>query len=322
MRLLVTGAAGQLGADVLRLAPDAVGLGRADLDVTSGPAVRAVLEAVRPDVVLNCAAYTAVDAAEADEAAAYAVNATAPALLARGCAAVGARLVHVSTDYVFAGDGVAPYEPGDPTGPRSAYGRTKLAGELAVRELLPAASYIVRTAWVYGGAGGNFVTTMARLAAGEQAVDVVDDQRGSPTWSRDLAAGLLELAGRPGVAAGTYHLTNGGEATWCELARTVFAGVGADPGRVRATTTAAFPRPAPRPAYSVLSGAAWAAAGLAPLRGWREALAAAFADPDAGPGLSVGPASGATPRPTDRGTGLSPRSCSGRPHSPHRARGR
>ncbi len=279
MRLLVTGGGGQLGADLLREARghDVVGPTRTELDVTDAAAVeKAVLE-MRPDAVLNAAAYTAVDAAEADEATAAAVNAEAPAHLARVCALYGVGLVHVSTDYVFAGDATTPYEVDAPVGPTSAYGRTKLAGERAVRELLPERSWVVRTAWVYGASGSNFVKTMARLEASRDTVEVVDDQRGSPTWSRDLAAGLLALV-EAGPAPGVYHCTNAGETTWCGLARAVFAELGADPERVRPTTTAAFPRPAPRPAYSVLSPAAWLAAGLPVPRPWRDALHAAFAD--------------------------------------------
>jgi dTDP-4-dehydrorhamnose reductase len=280
MRVLVTGAGGQLGADLLRVPPgrhEVVGLTRAELDVTDPAAVEKAVVEVRPDVVVNAAAYTAVDAAETQEPVAAAINAEAPANLARVCALYDTGLVHVSTDYVFAGDAGTPYEVDAPTGPTSAYGRTKLAGERAVRTLLPERSWVVRTAWVYGQTGGNFVKTMARLAGVGDTLDVVEDQRGSPTWSRDLAAGLLALAAaRP--APGIYHATNAGETTWYGLARAVFEEIGADPERVRPTTTASFPRPAPRPAYSVLSGAAWSAAGLPPLRSWREALRAAFAE--------------------------------------------
>jgi dTDP-4-dehydrorhamnose reductase len=291
LALFVTGAAGQLGVELVRQAhraPDvafARGVTRADLDITDPFAVRdAVQEWARvvrsdsPDhrlVVVNCAAYTAVDLAETDEEAAYAVNASAPALLATACGEVGARLAHVSTDYVFAGDASTPYEPEDPTGPRTAYGRTKLAGEQAVRELLPDASWVLRTAWVYGGGGGNFVRTMAGLERTRETVSVVDDQVGSPTWTGDLAAGLLALA-RSSAPAATHHLTNAGAVSWCGFARAVFEELGADPQRVLPTDTASFPRPAPRPAYSVLSGRTWAEAGLPPLQGWREALAEAF----------------------------------------------
>jgi len=292
IRVLATGAGGQLGADLLRVLAgtqhEVIGLTRAELDVTDPAAVEKAVVDARPDVVLNAAAYTAVDAAEADEATASAVNAGGPANLARACAAHGGRLVHVSTDYVFAGDATTPYEVDAPTGPRSAYGRTKLAGERAVRELLPDRSWVVRTAWVYGETGGNFVKTMARLARERDTVAVVDDQHGSPTWSRDLAAGLVALATSADgtVPPGTYHCTNSGGTTWCGLARAVFAELGADPERIRPTGTDAFPRPAPRPAYSVLSDASWRAAGLPPARPWRDALHAAFAEVGAALGRS------------------------------------
>lgn len=277
-KILVTGARGQLGTQLLRrgatLGLDVVGLGSGELDITDPDAVAA---AVRPgSVVLNCAAYTAVDAAESDEPAATRVNVDGPRTLAEATARVGARLVHVSTDYVFAGDATVPYEPDAPTGPRTVYGRTKLAGERAVLAADPAA-VVVRTAWVYTGTGSDFVATMLRLQRERDHVDVVDDQVGSPTFAGDLAAGLLELAGRDAVG-GVLHATNSGQASWFDLARAVFAAVGADPERVRPCGTAQFPRPAPRPAYSVLSPAAWAAAGLTPLRPWRAALEAALAE--------------------------------------------
>jgi len=274
VRWLITGAGGQLGADLLRVlaTADVDGRTRAELDITEAAAV---VEAVAGcDVVVNAAGWTDVDGAESDEAGAYAANATGPAVLAVACAAAGARLVHVSSDYVFAGDASSPYAEDSPVNPRSAYGRTKAAGERAVLQT-GGPAYVVRTAWVYGETGANFVKTMARLERERETIDVVDDQCGSPTWSRQLAAGLVELA-VSGAPDGVYHCTNGGQTTWCGLARAVFAELGADPERVRPTTTAALPRPAPRPAYSVLSDAKWRAAGLAPLPPWRDALAAAF----------------------------------------------
>ena len=280
MRWLVTGARGQLGTDLQRVLADSTdevrAVGHAELDIAASRAVTRVIAEFEPDVVFNAAAYTAVDAAESDEDAAYRVNAMGPAVLARTLATHGGRLIHISTDYVFAGDATRPYEVDDPTGPKSAYGRTKLAGEQAVRELLPERSYVVRTAWVYGATGANFVKTMARLERERNTVSIVDDQRGSPTWSADLARALIEL-GRSDTRAGIYHCTGTGETTWFGFARAIFENLGADPERVLPTTTDAFPRPAPRPAYSVLSDAAWRKAGLTPMPHWRDALLTAFA---------------------------------------------
>jgi dTDP-4-dehydrorhamnose reductase len=276
-RWLVVGAGGQLGTDLMRVLEGqyVIGLTRHDLDITDTDAVARAVAAVVPSVIVNAAAYTAVDAAETDEAAAFAANVTAPAALAKAAAKAGATFVHVSTDYVFAGDATAPYDEAAPTGPKSAYGRTKLAGEQAVFAELPDA-YVVRTAWVYGASGANFVKTMARLERERETVSVVDDQRGSPTWSYDLAGGLVALASS-GAASGIYHCTNTGETTWFGFTRAIFEELGADPDRVLPTTTAAFPRPAPRPAYSVLGNRRWLEAGLAPLPHWRDALHEAFA---------------------------------------------
>lgn len=283
MRWLITGSYGQLGTDLqavlARTPEDVVRAVDVDtLDITDSAAVAAAVEQFAPDVLVNAAAYTAVDAAEEHEELAYQVNATGPAVLATALArhAPAARLLHVSTDYVFSGDGTRPYEVDDRPDPRSAYGRTKLAGEQAVRELLPDAGYVVRTAWVYGAAGKNFVKTMARLERERETVSVVDDQRGSPTWSADLAAALVELA-RSAAAPGLYHCTGSGDTTWCGFTKAIFEELGADPDRVRPISTAEYPVPAPRPAYSVLSDAAWRAAGLTPMPPWRDALHRAFA---------------------------------------------
>lgn len=280
--ILVTGAGGQLGSDLLASAPVVHGLDAAALDITDGARVReavASFAASYPDpVVINAAAYTAVDAAETDVERAHLVNAVAPGLLAAACGVSRVPLVHVSTDYVFPGTAERPYEVDDPVGPRSVYGRTKLAGERAVLSCAVHA-YVVRTAWVYGEhGGGNFVRTMVGLQASRDTLTVVDDQHGSPTWSADLAAGLVELAGAAHrLPSGILHCTNSGATTWYGFARAIFAELGADPERVRPCTSEQFQRPAPRPAYSVLSPASWAAAGLTPLRPWREALSAAFA---------------------------------------------
>lgn len=292
VRLLVTGARGQLGSDLVARAAElglaCAAFGSRELDITDEDAVQAIVSefgrtaaaAGERAVLINAAAYTAVDAAESDPDAAYAVNAAGPANLARAGASHGVRLIHVSTDYVFPGDGTRPYEVDDPTGPRSVYGASKLAGEQAALAAQPEA-HVVRTAWVWGTTGGNFVKTMAKLAATRPTVDVVDDQRGTPTFAADLADGLLDLAVAD-VPGGVLHATNAGETTWYDFARAIFAELGEDPNRVHPTTTDKFPRPAPRPAYSVLSGAAWSAAGLVPLRGWRDALNSAFGrTPDA-----------------------------------------
>lgn len=275
---LIAGGGGQLASDLVRVLDaagerDVAAPDLHELDITDPESVaRAV---AGRDVVINAAAYTNVDRAESDENAAFRVNATGAALLARACAAEGSRLLHVSTDYVFAGTAAAPYPEDAPPDPRTAYGRTKAAGEWAVRAEHPDA-YVVRTSWVYGQTGANFVKTMARLERERETLNVVDDQRGVPTWSRHLAQALVALAGR-NPAAGLYHYTGGGETTWLEFARAVFAELGADPERVRPTTTAALGLPAPRPAYSVLSADRWISAGLPEPVHWRDALAEAFA---------------------------------------------
>lgn len=289
LALLVPGGSGQLGGELDRLAreagADVRAPGHAELDITrAGEVIAAVRdlaararEGGRTPVVVNAAAYTAVDAAEEDERRAFAVNVDGPRLLAAACSSSRVPLVHVSTDYVFSGESERPYEPSDPLSPRSAYGRTKAAGEVAV-QASGASAWVVRTAWVYGPGGSNFVRTMAQLQREKDTVQVVDDQHGSPTSATDLAAGLLQLVGL--IATGkapaqrTLHCTGGGETTWCGFARAVFEELGADPERVTPCTTAEFPRPAPRPAHSVLSTASWLDAGLTPLPEWRTALTA------------------------------------------------
>jgi dTDP-4-dehydrorhamnose reductase len=271
-RWLVTGAGGMLGRDVVacleRGGETALALTRRDLDITDQAAVTAAVLAARPDIVVNCAAWTAVDEAEAREDEAFEVNGRGARLVAAACAESGARLIHISTDYVFAGDASRPYGEHDRCGPRTAYGRTKLAGERAVAELLPGAGYIVRTAWLYGAHGPNFVRTMVGLERDRELVDVVDDQCGQPTWAMDVAGQIIALA-RSGAPAGVYHATSSGETTWFGFAREIFRLLGADTARVRPVTSGAFPRPAPRPAYSVLGHGTWADAGIKPIPGWR-----------------------------------------------------
>jgi dTDP-4-dehydrorhamnose reductase len=277
-RWLVTGAAGQVGSDVADLLhayrADAVAVDRRALDISDPDAVDLVLSDVAPTVVVNCAAYTAVDAAESDEARATAVNGDGPGHLARWCKAHGARLVHISTDYVFAGDATEPYDVDAPIAPTSAYGRSKAAGEAAITAV-GGDAHIVRTAWVYGAAGANFVRTIATLAGRQEILKVVDDQVGSPTWSLHLARALTALAAAD-VEPGVWHCTGAGEASWHVFARAIFAELGLDPSRIVPTTTEAFPRPAPRPAYSVLSQRKWLAAGLPAMPHWRDALSEAI----------------------------------------------
>jgi dTDP-4-dehydrorhamnose reductase len=284
-RTLITGAGGQVGTALIAAAArqgrDVLALTSAQWDITDAGAAERIIE--RGDVVINCAAYTNVDGAETDEAAAYAVNASGPEHLARTCAQAGARLVHISTDYVFSGlaeaDGSPPrpYEPDDPAEPLSIYGRSKRAGELAV--LASPEATVVRTAWVYTGAPGgkDFVAVMRRLAAGDGTVDVVDDQTGSPTYAADLAGALLEVADGK-IRKRLVHAANSGVVTRFDQARAVFECVGADPQRVRPVSSDRHPRPARRPAYSALSGRQSAEAGLSPLRPWRDALAEALSD--------------------------------------------
>lgn len=279
-RWLVVGASGMLGHDLMAVVADAghdvVGLDLPEIDITQPESVRAALAAADPQVVVNAAAYTAVDAAESNEATALKVNGHGPAILAAevaGCPQT--RLIQVSTDYVFDGTATTPWDEDAAPHPLSAYGRTKLAGELAVVQALPDRYLIVRTAWLYGVHGQNFVRTMLALEQSRPTVSVVDDQWGQPTWSRDLARQIVALADvQP--PAGRYHATSSGQTTWFGFAREIFRLIGADPSRVHPTTTAQFPRPAPRPAYSVLGHGKWASLGLPPIRDWREALAEAL----------------------------------------------
>ena len=271
-RALVAGAGGMLGHDLvpaLRRAGWVVtALGRDDLDVTDASQCVAAVDG--HDLVVNAAAYTAVDTAETDEAAAFAVNAVGAANVARACSRAGARLVHVSTDYVFDGTATEPYAVDHPVAPGSAYGRTKAAGEWAVRALCRE-SWVVRTAWLYGAGGPSFVSTMLRLAGERETVSVVDDQVGQPTWTVDLADLIVRLVAGD-TAYGIHHGTATGQTTWFGLARAVFELSGLDPERVLPMTTDAFPRPAPRPAWSVLSHHSLEMAGIAAIGAWDEGL--------------------------------------------------
>lgn len=276
-RIVITGAGGLLGRTLVIAAGgrEVLALTSADCDITDPVAVERRVSA--DDVVINCAAYTKVDEAERDEARAYAVNATGAENVAQACARVGARLIHVSTDYVFSGrfEGEPrPYEIDDETNPLSAYGRTKLAGEVKVLAALPDAN-VVRTSWIFGGEA-DFVAAIGKKAAGADDVDVVADQIGGPTYVGDLAQALLDVASGA-ISEPVLHVANAGAASRYEQARAVFELLGADPQRVRPVGTDRHPRPAPRPAYSVLSTRRSSEAGVAPLRPWRDALAVALA---------------------------------------------
>ena len=272
MTWLVIGSRGQLGTDLMDLLGDkAIGLDVPDIDITDLDSVAQAIYEVGPELVVNCAAYTAVDAAESDETTAQAVNGTGAANVAE--AAAQTRLIHVSTDYVFDGTATTPYAENAAPSPRSAYGRTKLFGEQAV--LRHPEAYVVRTAWLYGAAGNNFVKTMLGLEKTRDTLSVVDDQVGQPTWSRDLAAQLI-LLGSSSAAPGIYHGTNSGQTSWYGFTRRIFELAGADPDRVLPTTTDEFPRPAPRPAYSVLGHERWREQGMQPMRPWEQALADAL----------------------------------------------
>ena len=277
MKWAVLGHAGMLGQDLMSAlsSREVTGFDRAEFDITDIDSVKSVLSGF--DVVVNCAAWTAVDDAEVNEAAALAINGDGPRNVAKVCNEIGAKLVQISTDYVFSGDATTPYAENSEVGPKSAYGRTKLAGEVAVRNHLPNDHYIVRTAWLYGEHGPNFIKTMISLEKSKDTISVVNDQVGQPTWTKDLASKLINLVDSE-APAGTYHATSSGQTTWFGLTQKIFELIGADPNRVLPTTTEAFPRPAPRPAYSVLGHDNWRAVGMNPIRAWDEALIAAFSD--------------------------------------------
>ncbi|MBQ3132737.1 MAG: dTDP-4-dehydrorhamnose reductase [Clostridia bacterium] len=289
MNVLITGANGQLGRElqsVLRRGRADIGAVPAvyadatvtavdadQLDITDAQAVTAFFTKTCPDVVFNCAAYTQVDACEENEADAARVNADGPAHLAAAAARIGAKLVHVSTDYVFDGAACEPYDEDAPTAPATAYGRTKQRGEQAVLAACDRV-FVVRTAWLYGTEGHNFVATMRRLGASRDTVTVVDDQTGSPTYTEDLAWTLLALGATEHY--GVYHATGAGSCTWCAFARAIMERAG-NGCRVLPCTTAEYPSKTPRPAYSVLGHKALAAIGLDRIRPWEDALDAYFA---------------------------------------------
>ncbi|HEY4268833.1 MAG TPA: dTDP-4-dehydrorhamnose reductase [Galbitalea sp.] len=275
-RWLIAGGNGMLGRDLQWVLGEAgaevTALGHRELDVTDPVAVREAVAGF--DVVVNSAAYTRVDDAETEQDAAYAVNATAAGTLASASAAAGARFVQVSTDYVFDGTAITPYAEDAPVSPLSVYGASKAEGERLVRAADPGA-IILRTAWLYGAHGANFVSAVLARGRTGQEVSVLTDQCGQPTWTGDLARRILAVVTAE-APAGTYHATNSGAASRYEFAQEIFRDAGLDPQLVVAATEVA-PRPAPRPAYSVLGHDGWAKAGLSQMRSWQNALADAAA---------------------------------------------
>jgi dTDP-4-dehydrorhamnose reductase len=277
MRILVTGCKGQVAVSLVergavRPGFEIIAAGRPGLDLEDTKSVFAAITAVRPDVVVNAGAYTAVDQAEQEFERAYSINRDGAGAVAAAAAALGVPLMHISTDYVYSGDKPASYDEGDATGPLGIYGKSKLAGEIAVRAAHPS-PLILRTSWVYSPFGSNFVKTMLRLGRDRPVLSVVDDQVGNPTSALDFADAILRIAPDSSVG-GTYHLCGRGDVSWCGLARRIFAAsklAGGPSPEVKAISTAEYPTLARRPANSRLSMAAFHARFGFQLRSWQDA---------------------------------------------------
>ena len=276
-KLVVIGKSGQLAWEIARLVPEAMCLGRDDIDITSGEDIAAKLGLINPDAVINASAYTAVDKAESDEENAYLLNQTAVANLATYCKSHNVFFVHVSTDYVFNGEKGSPYTVDDAIEPQGMYGKTKAAGEAEVTSVLPAASAILRTSWVYSSHGNNFVKTMLRLMAEKPQLGVIDDQIGSPTWAKGLARACVEAASHR--TAGIYHWSDEGVCSWYDFAIAIQQ-LGLERGLleqavpVKPIPSSAYPTPAKRPHYSVLDKTLTRETFTSPLNHWREQLSA------------------------------------------------
>ena len=276
-KLVVIGKSGQLAWEIARLVPEVVCLGREDVDITSSEDIAAKLDKVKPDAVINASAYTAVDKAESDEENAYLLNQTAVANLATYCKSHNVFFVHVSTDYVFNGEKGSPYTVDDAIEPQGMYGKTKAAGEAEVTSVLPAASAILRTSWVYSSHGNNFVKTMLRLMAEKPQLGVIDDQIGSPTWAKGLARACVEAASHR--TAGIYHWSDEGVCSWYDFAIAIQQ-LGLERGLleqavpVKPIPSSAYPTPAKRPHYSVLDKTLTRETFTSPLNHWREQLSA------------------------------------------------
>ena len=282
MSWLITGGSGQLGIAVSqeldKLGIAFYALSSKDLDITQRSTVIEATEKLSPAVIINCAAWTDVDGAESREIDASRVNSDGPENLALAAKLPNSKLIHVSTDYVFSGEGQSPWQIFDEINPQSAYGRTKAQGEGRVLATYPEGSFVVRTAWLYSPWGKNFVKTMTKLAVyGEGEVRVVNDQVGQPTSAKDLAKQLVEV-GLSSSPAGIFHGTNSGQATWFEFAQEIFKIASADVSRIIPVSSTEYPRPAKRPSYSVLSHDAWSSTSVKPMRDWRIALVEAMPD--------------------------------------------
>jgi dTDP-4-dehydrorhamnose reductase len=269
MKVVVTGANGMLGTDVVSLFQkncDVVGLGRKELDITDLDQCIEIIDKRQPDVIIHCAAYTAVDLAESEEDLAYSVNAYGTRNLSVAAERIGCKICYISTDYVFDGTSSTPYREYDHTNPINVYGKSKRAGEILVQSL-STKHFIVRTSWLYGLHGNNFVKTMLRLAEKNQPIRVVDDQFGSPTFTEDLAKFLVQLVSTEKY--GVYHASNSGSCSWYEFAKAIFEERGINVELIPCSTEE-FPRPAPRPRYTVMADLGIRVNGFDGLRGWHE----------------------------------------------------
>jgi dTDP-4-dehydrorhamnose reductase len=280
IRWLILGANGQLGQalqeELISRDIEYITRSHSQLDITNEEGTIASLKLLKPDVVVNAAAWTNVNLAEKEERLAFSVNGIAPAMIASQSRSLGFKFIHISTDYVFSGNAQTPWQEDQTTCPATAYGRSKAEGERLIAKSNSANSYIIRTAWLYSRFQNNFAKTMIRLALGEsKRVEVVNDQLGQPTYAIDLAAHitkLIELNSNPG----TYHGTNAGQTTWYQFARELFSLAGADPDRVIPVRSDQYSQPAQRPTYSVLGHERWSNEGMKPMRHWKDALADAF----------------------------------------------
>jgi dTDP-4-dehydrorhamnose reductase len=280
MKWLITGGSGQLGramaVELKKHNSDFISLNHSDLDITNSRQINECLNRELPDIVLNTAAWTDVDLAESHERLAWAVNAEGPKILAEACASVDAKLIHISTDYVFSGVADSPWGENTLLSPVSAYGRTKAGGERLILDTYAHGTYLVRTAWLYSPWGTNFVKTMIKIALQDsKVINVVNDQIGQPTSASDLASQIYTMIDK-NLTPGIYHGTNSGQASWFEVAQIVFSLLGQNVMRVEPISSEEFTRPAIRPAYSVLGHDNWNLKGVNPMKNWQTALEEAF----------------------------------------------